>query len=214
LPDMLAKLPQHVETLKKRYEYISFHAPTNFSDEPELIEHLAMFYELGWNIVVHPDTIRDISLWRALGSYVCLENMDARKKTGRTANELYEFFDDLPQARLCFDIAHARQVDPTMTEAACILEEFGDRLAQVHLSEIDGRGVHFGMSLSAELAYEQFSDIIFQVPVILESIVNEEDIESEIDKTRMLSSHHLHSNSRTVSARSTYFSERVHVAGE
>ena len=141
LPDILAKLPLHLETLRKRYRYISFHAATNFKDEPELIRQLGLVVELGWNIVVHPDTIRDRLLWRALGSCVCLENMDSRKKTGRTAEELYEFFEELPQAKLCFDIAHAREVDPTMTEAACILAKFGDRLAQIHLSEVDGRGV-------------------------------------------------------------------------
>jgi hypothetical protein len=197
LPDMLAKLPVYLGTLEKRYRYVSFHAPTDFKDERGLLEQLTAFVSLGWNIIVHPDTIRDRSLWRALGSYLCLENMDSRKNTGRTAKELHEFF----------DIAHARQVDPTMTEAACILEEFGDRLAQVHLSEVDGRGEHFAMSLSAELAYEQFSDIISEVPVILEAIVGEQDIEFEIDKTETLLAHRALSNTETRSIKSFHSSE-------
>jgi hypothetical protein len=207
LPDMLAKLPVYLGTLEKRYRYVSFHAPTDFKDERGLLEQLTAFVSLGWNIIVHPDTIRDRSLWRALGSYLCLENMDSRKNTGRTAKELHEFFDDIPHAKLCFDIAHARQVDPTMTEAACILEEFGDRLAQVHLSEVDGRGEHFAMSLSAELAYEQFSDIISEVPVILEAIVGEQDIEFEIDKTETLLAHRALSNTETRSIKSFHSSE-------
>ncbi len=213
LPDILTKLPLHIETLRNRYRYISFHAPTNFKDEPELIRQLALVVGLGWNIVVHPDTIRDRSLWRALGGCVCLENMDSRKRTGRTADELHEFFEEIPQAKLCFDIAHAREVDPTMTEAASILAKFGDRLAQVHLSEVDGRGVHFAMSLSAELAYEQFSDLMSKVPIILESIIGEEDIESEIRKTEMLLSRHLPSKalSRTISL--LHLPESIHVAG-
>jgi sugar phosphate isomerase/epimerase len=214
LRSLLEKLPQHLEQLKKRYRYISFHAPTDFEDEQGLIEQLTMVVKLGWNIVVHPDSIRERSLWRSLGSFLCLENMDSRKKTGRTAEELHEFFQDIPQAKMCFDIAHARQVDPTMTEAARILQEFSDRLAQVHLSEVDGRGVHFAMSLSAELAYEQFSSLISTVPVILESIVDAKDIESEIDKTRMLFAHCLGSNSRTKSTRSSHFRESKHIAGE
>ena len=213
LPDMLAKLPLHLEKIRKRYRYISFHAPTDFKEEHKLIEQLGLIVRLGWNIIVHPDTIRDRSLWRTLGSSLCLENMDSRKKTGRTAQELYKFFDDMPEAKLCFDIAHARQVDQTMTEAACILEEFAGRLAQVHLSEVDGRGKHFAMSLTAELAYQQFSDSISEVPVILESILGEEDIESEISKTRMLLSRSLASNSGTESIKHFGFGRSVHVAG-
>ena len=140
--------------------------------------------------------------------------MDSRKKTGRTAEELYEFFEELPQAKLCFDIAHAREVDPTMTEAACILAKFGDRLAQVHLSEVDGRGVHFAMSLSAELAYEQFSDVMSKVPIILESIIGEEDIETEICKTKKLLSRHLSSKTLTKSTNLLHLPETNHVAGK
>ena len=214
LPDILIKLPLYLETIRKRYRYISFHAPTNFKDEPGLIRQLALIVELGWNIIVHPDTIGDRTLWRAFGSCVCLENMDSRKKTGRTAEELHDFFEEIPQAKLCFDIAHAREVDPTMTEATAILGEFGDRLAQVHLSEVDGRGVHFAMSLSAEFAYEQFSAVISKVPVILESIVAEQDIESEINKTKVLLSHHLISEVWARRVNLPYLSENVQIAGE
>jgi sugar phosphate isomerase/epimerase len=213
LPDVLTKLPLYLEMLRKRYRYISFHAPTNFKDEPELIRQLTLVVELGWNIIVHPDTIRDRSLWRALGSCVCIENMDSRKNVGRTADELYQFFEEIPQAKLCFDIAHAREVDPTMTEAASILAKFGDRLAQVHLSEVDTRGAHFAMSRSAEVAYEQFSDLMSKVPIILESIVSEQDIEDEIFKTKMLLSRHSPSKALP-KTRNLFLSESIRVAGE
>jgi hypothetical protein len=214
LPEMLAILPLHLERLKARYRYISFHAPTDYKDEYDLVEQLTNIAKLGLNIVIHPDTIRDISLWRTLGSYVCLENMDSRKKTGRTAKELYKFFNDLSQAKLCFDVAHARQVDPTMTEAACVLSEFGDRLAQVHLSEVDGRGKHFAMSYGAKLAYEQFSEVLSEVPVILESIVREEDIDSEITKARVILTHHLRYDLRNDAKKNILYPERPHIAGE
>jgi len=191
LPRLLAALPSCLKELEERYRYISFHAPTDFRDEGELVEQLAPIANMGWNIIVHPDTIRDSSLWRALGSSVCLENMDSRKKDGRTANELKKLFNYLPQAKLCFDIAHAREVDPTMTEAVQILLEFGNRLVQVHLSEVDGKGRHFAMSFGAKLAYEPFADVISGVPIILESIVDEDGIESEIEEARRVFTHHL-----------------------
>ena len=181
LPGLLEALPSMFGALQERYAYISFHAPTNFTDELDMVTQLTQVARREMNIIVHPDCIQDRSLWRQLGSHLCIENMDARKPTGRTATELAGFFADLPQAQLCFDIAHARQVDPTMTEAACILSQFGDRLAQVHMSEVNSRGKHFAMSFGAKNAYEPFSDAMSKVPVILESVVDESGIEKEID---------------------------------
>lgn len=42
--------------------------------------------------------------------------MDKRKRIGCTAMQLRRFFDELPEATFCFDMGHARQVDPTMHE--------------------------------------------------------------------------------------------------
>lgn len=190
LPLLLAALPERVESLQKRYRYISLHAPSDFQNEREVVGQLAQVAELGWNIIVHPDAIREVEVWRELGGLVCLENMDSRKATGRTAEELATFFAKLPDAKLCFDIAHARQVDPTMTEAARILSEFGTLLAEVHLSEVDGRGRHFAMSFGAKRAYEQFSDVLSKVPNILESIVSEDRIDLEIEAARTTLMHH------------------------
>lgn len=184
LPRLLDALTAGLDKLRQRYEYIAFHAPTDYQDERALIERLKGVAERGFNIVVHPDTIQDVSLWRLLEDRLCIENMDSRKATGRTAKELRWFFERLPQARLCFDVAHARQVDPTMTEAARILSEFGDRLAEVHLSEVNGKGKHFAMSLIAKRAYEPFADVLSKVPVILESPVDEAGIELEIQEAQ------------------------------
>jgi hypothetical protein len=67
---------------------------------------------IGINVVVHPDVIRDVALWRQLGD-VCALRIWTLEEIGRTAKELRPLFEELPQAKLCFDVAHARQVDPT-----------------------------------------------------------------------------------------------------
>ena len=179
-----AELPRLLEALSslnlKAYQYIAIHAPTDAPNERELVERLEEVASRGFNVVVHPDTIHEFQLWEKLNGRLCIENMDSRKSTGRTADELRTFFNRLPSAQLCFDIAHARQVDPTMTEAARILLEFGNRLAQVHLSEVDSRGRHFAISFVAKLAYKPLAEFLSKVPVILESPVGEADIESEI----------------------------------
>jgi hypothetical protein len=186
LPQLLNALPSRLQKLNERYRYISLHAPTDFQDERGVVRDLAYAADMGLNVIVHPDTIRDVSLWRELGSRLCLENMDSRKPTGRTAEELNRFFVDLPEAKLCFDIAHARQVDPTMTDATRILSEFGDRLVQAHLSEINSKGKHFAMSYGAKRAFEIFAAALLQVPVILESVVSEAEIAAEIDETEKI----------------------------
>jgi hypothetical protein len=76
-----------------------------------------------------------------------------------------------------------------MTEAARILSEFGDRLAQVHLSEVNGKGKHFVMSFGAKRAYEPLAEMLSRVPVILESPVDEAGIESEIEEAHKVLSH-------------------------
>ncbi|MEO4042930.1 hypothetical protein AAFN47_15110 [Hoeflea sp. CAU 1731] len=186
LPILLSVLPSRLKQLKQRYEYISFHAPTDFDDERALVTQLKTIAEMEMNIIVHPDTIHDISIWKELGKRLCLENMDSRKPIGRTAKELRGFYDHLPEAKLCFDIAHARQVDSSMTEGLCIIEEFRCRLVQVHLSEVNSIGKHFLMSFAAKRAYEPFAEIMSTVPVILESVVQESEIVNEIAETERL----------------------------
>lgn len=189
LPPLLEAVFSGLDDLQRRYRYIAFHAPTDHQDERVLVEQLRGIAERGFNIVVHPDIISDASLWQQLGDRLCIENMDSRKATGRTARELSWIFKKLPQAKLCFDVAHARQVDPTMTEATRILSNFGDRLAQVHLSEVNGKGKHFSMSFVAKRAYELLADVLSTVPVILESPVDEAGIEAEIQEAQKLLSH-------------------------
>lgn len=182
LEPLLSALPSKLEQLRKRYNYISFHAPTKFDDEAALVKRLTTVADLGLNIIVHPDTIGIPTTWRVLGDRLCLENMDSRKPGGRTVSELREIFNALPQARLCFDIAHARQVDASMTEGFLILKAFRERLAQVHLSEVNSVGTHFPMSFAAKLAYEPFAAMLTEVPIIIESVVNEDQITTELEE--------------------------------
>lgn len=187
LAGLLSALPKMLRQLRQRYSYISFHAPTNFADEAATVDQLVAVAEMGVPIVVHPDTIHTPVLWKRLGAKLCVENMDSRKAIGRTADELTEYFDALPEAGLCFDIAHARQVDSTMSVAAGILKMHGHRLIQTHISEINSRGTHFMMSSAALRAFGPFAKMMARAPVILESIARRPDeIERELAQTERL----------------------------
>jgi endonuclease IV len=167
-----------------QFSFISVHAPSavDAQHERQVVEKLQGVAQRGWPIVVHPDSIHDDSLWRPFGKLICIENMDKRKPLARTRHELAVWFDRLPEASLCLDLAHVRQIDPTMTEAYLILRDFGDRLAEVHLSEVNAASKHEPISYGATLAYRQVASLIPEsIPVILESIISAEFIDDEIE---------------------------------
>jgi hypothetical protein len=138
-------------------------------------------------VVVHPDVMSHRDAWAGFGKALFIENMDKRKHTGRRVRELAPLFRDYPEAKLCFDIGHVRQVDPTMTEARLILEAFGDRLAEVHISEVNTSSRHDPLSLSAINAFQSVAHLIPEhVPIVLETLIDqgESDELSEIAKAR------------------------------
>lgn len=169
------------------FDYISIHAPSQFepNQEARVWNRLRDEVWREWPIVLHPDAIFDFSLWRELGPFVCIENMDRRKSVGRSVHELEWIFQHLPEATLCFDIGHARQVDPTMTEAYLILRDFGSRLKQVHVSEVNARSKHDPLSYTSVLAFAEVAHLIpADVPLILETPVSEDEMMSEVARVR------------------------------
>jgi hypothetical protein len=181
--ELLALAPALRDIDLSGFVYVSVHAPTNLNDlhEREVVELLEGAASLGLPIVVHPDTIQSPDLWRPLEPSLLIENMDKRKPVGRTLSELKTIFAVFPRAGFCFDVAHARQVDPTMIESALMLREFSGRLREVHVSGVTTRSIHGLISTAAAFAYSSVADLIpNRVPVILESPVNESMIQDEI----------------------------------
>jgi hypothetical protein len=170
-----------------QFSYVSIHAPSYFSSEAEvwIFQELYEIRHLRWPIVVHPDTLHDFSLWRQLGDLLCIENMDKRKPVGRTVRELQLLFEEFPQASFCFDIGHARQVDTSMTEAYLMLKRFSSRLRQVHISEVNTQNKHDRLSFVSILDFQEVTHLIpSSTPVIIESIVAEDQIGAEISRVQ------------------------------
>jgi hypothetical protein len=166
-----------------QFSYVSIHAPSSFSPEAEawIFQELYEIRHRGWPIVVHPDTLYDRSLWRLLGGLLCIENMDKRKGVGRTVRELNYFFTEFPEASFCFDIGHARQVDTSMTEAYRMLKHFSSCLRQVHISEVNTQNKHDRLSFVSIRSFQEVTHLIpSSTPVIIESIVAEDQISAEI----------------------------------
>lgn len=176
----LAALAQHelpglIGYLDRRpalpFEYVSLHAPSKGrgTDERELIELLHGASPRVDAIIVHPDTLVDVEAWTQLGRRLVLENMDTRKRTGQTAEALAPFFDRLPEARLCFDVAHAWIVDESLGAGAEILDAFGSRLRQVHVSSLDEGQHHVSLTAEHEELFGELLGRCRDVPWILEA---------------------------------------------
>lgn len=166
-----------------QYSYVSIHAPSRFTkeEEPAVVNQLKVFMKKEWPIVVHPDAIHRFELWGDFGNLLCIENMDKRKPIGRYEVELESIFEKLPEARFCLDLAHARQVDSSMTEAYTILRRYRDRLAQLHVSEVNTSSKHDRISHGASWAFKEIAHLIPQtIPAILETPVLESEIEDEL----------------------------------
>jgi hypothetical protein len=172
-----------------RFKAKSFHAPSKLvqiSNE-QLIEKLKVVADSGFHIVVHPDIIeaRAIGHWRELGPRLLLENMDQRKRVCRTAKEMAHWFELLPEAGLCFDLGHARQVDPTMSIAVDFLTRYSGRIREVHISEVNWQCRHVSISSAAAMAFAKVSRLISKVvPVIIESLIRPALMDKEIETVR------------------------------
>ena len=180
----LAPLVAQLDLLDlSNFQYVSFHAPSAIEPafEAEALQLLEQVALRQWPIIVHPDAMYQRGEWARLGQHLCIENMDKRKPIGQTASDLATIFETLPNATFCFDIGHARQVDPTMSEASAILQCFRDRIKQLHVSEVNAQSKHDCLSLESTIAFQKVSHLLpADAPIILESRVGESEINEEI----------------------------------
>ncbi len=153
------------------FEHISVHAPSKGWDgtPAQLAGALATLPEQVGGIVVHPETLGDPLAFAPLGSRLRLENMDTRKPDARTVAELARFFALLPDARFCLDVAHAQLNDPTLALAHELLDAFGERLAEVHLSSITPGGEHVALRSADAEAFAPVLERCIGVPWVLEA---------------------------------------------
>jgi len=153
------------------FRFLSIHAPTKglALPEPDLVALLQALPPVIDAVVVHPDVLQDPARYAALGRTVVIENMDGRKGTGRTAEELEPYFAALPDAGFCLDVPHAGSIDPTMGVAHDLLDAFGERLRHVHVSSVDEDCHHVPLTAADEEAFGPVLARCRDVPWILEA---------------------------------------------
>jgi hypothetical protein len=184
--DELRPLVEDLGNLNLRcFPYVAFHAPSSIDPSFELtaIELLERVAARGWPIIVHPNAMSTPLVWARFDDLLCIENMDKRKSVGQTAADLARIFEALPRASFCFDVGHARQVDPTMSEATAILQSFSHKLKQLHVSDVNTQSRHDPLSLESMLAFQRVSHLVPpEIPIIMESRVDEAHIAEELER--------------------------------
>jgi sugar phosphate isomerase/epimerase len=159
-------------------EYASVHAPSKLQErtERETVELLKEAAHRRFPVIVHPDVINDVDCWSELGDMLCIENNDRRKRVGQRHADLAKLFQLFPDAGFCLDLGHAKQVDSTMTEAYFMLKDFGNRLRQLHVSEVTARSRHVRLSSFTIHSFRVVAGLINpRIPAIIESIVENPD---------------------------------------
>jgi hypothetical protein len=94
-------------------------------------------------------------------------------------------------------MGHARQVDPTLSVAAEMLRVLVDRLAEIHISEVDAASKHVGISTAAMESYAGIASLIPKhVPAIIESVIGPDAIDDELRMARASFGEHAATNGK------------------
>lgn len=188
-----------IEHNERNFEYVSLHLPSRYTvyQEVQIVQWVHYLFKTKGpiNLILHPDAIKDFSLWRPFKEHLCLENMDGRKNIGKTKQELKQIFKKLPDARLCFDIGHAREIDPSMTVARDIVEEYQKKIVQIHISEVGADYKHKHISQQAHKDFIKVLELVAPscVYIIETPVKTIQDAENCVHEINLYSNLHLNS---------------------
>ena len=165
------------------FDYVSLHAPRYDFDKDEksaaILSRIKKFSaevrKLDM-VVFHPDGILDFSVLQESGLPIGVENMDQRKETHRTVEDMKKLLSDYPDFALVFDTNHAFVNDNSYKLGREFVEKLGDRIKEIHLS---------GFKILHDPIFETRQIEMIQtisgldVPIIVESDVTSENIVQE-----------------------------------
>jgi hypothetical protein len=173
LESSLARVLAEDDRLLDGFERVSLHAPIRATSGPSLVEEIAAL-PLDGDVIFHPDAWAGERGLDRLGTRVLFENMDIAKRFGRTPDDLRTVFARHPDAGFCLDVAHVWTNDPSLRLGHDLLDEFGDRLREAHVSGIEPDGTHRPTTRADLELYRPLLERCRGVPWILEAVVAEE----------------------------------------
>jgi sugar phosphate isomerase/epimerase len=148
---------------------VSLHAPVRI-DPPEAVGEIRLLPVDG-DVILHPDVYGRDAAAAALGPRAVFENMDVTKSLGRTVEDLSTVFDLFPDAGFCLDVAHVWTNDQSLALGHDLLDSFGDRLRQLHVSGIEPDGTHRETTAADLELYRPLLERAAHVPHVYEAVI-------------------------------------------
>jgi hypothetical protein len=149
------------------FDRVSVHAPALMDNSPgEIVKALE---QLPFDVVLHPDVYGEEPACADLGPRALFENMDLTKRLGRSVADLEAVFATFPDAGLCLDVAHVWTNDASLRLGHDLVDAFGDRVRQLHVSGIEPDGTHRPTTAADIALYQPLLDRCRGVPWLLET---------------------------------------------
>ncbi len=175
------------------FDFISLHAPSfvyaKNQDSKRILDKIKTLvekYKIN-NLVFHTDTIID---WDVFSEYldlpISIENMDNRKKSGRTVEDMRSILERYDFG-LTLDLQHCFVNDKSLQLAIDFQKEFEDRVVEYHISGFDENFLHYPLFKTKK---DQIISALLKkdIPIIIESTFDkfgEERKELEYIKKRL-----------------------------
>jgi hypothetical protein len=169
------------------FDFVSMHAPQfsygNDENSKRMLakmELLTKKYNIK-NIVVHSDLVLDWDVFKNFKNIpVSIENMDHRKKSGKTIEDIQAVLDKY-DFKLTVDLQHCFVNDSSLRLAADFQEKFKNKIVEYHISGTDDDSMHYPLFKTEQ------DEIINSlknknIPIIIESTFDEiGDHEKELE---------------------------------
>jgi sugar phosphate isomerase/epimerase len=155
------------------FERVSVHAPAAMAESPADV--VATLEPFDFDVVLHPDVYGAEPACARLGTRAVFENMDVAKRSGRDVVDLGAVLASFTEAGFCLDVAHVWTNDTTLRLGHDLLDAFGDRLRQLHVSGIEPDGTHRTTTAADLELYEPLLVRCGHVPWLLEAELEDAD---------------------------------------
>ncbi len=158
----------------KRFHSRSVHLPMMSIDKDNALyfaRAITLFLSSHAFAVMHPNFTHDFDEIEAFFERIAIENMDNRKMSFRTLQELREFFQKYPHFKLVFDVQHWVVNGYDVNRIPAILDEFQDRIVGVHLSGVGSDKYHIPVCRNNQRELvESLQDLPAHIPIVLEGV--------------------------------------------
>ncbi len=146
IPEVLLgfKITNELKKILGLFDYVSIHTPISmienlrYRDDPftnEIIAKLKFLVsELSVSaIIMHPSDVVDFDFLEKTGLPILFENMDSQKGSFKSVEDFGSLIDKY-SFNFTLDVEHAFENDPSGKLTKDLVEMFGDRLKEVHIS--------------------------------------------------------------------------------